>query len=216
MSTQPPQLESLPPAFSDTARALHRVAEQVVAPAQPAGEIALKVTPGGFGTPVFEKDGTRHQVRVDGADLVHRTGDQERRTRLDEVDHASATALADWYAFGAAVLEAFAALASDQDAPTPARLWPEHFDIAIELGPDAAGRRANYGFSPGDEQHAEPYAYVGPWAAEVHGALWQASGFSGAELTYSELLAEADPHAAALAFFTARRDALTDPRRSDA
>jgi hypothetical protein len=60
MSTAPPQLDPLPPTFAATARALHRIAERVLAPAQPGGEIALMATPGGFGSPEFEKDGTRY------------------------------------------------------------------------------------------------------------------------------------------------------------
>ena len=31
--------------------------------------------------------------------------------------------------------------------------------------PRRDGRRAGYGVSPGDEQHPEPYLYVGPWAS---------------------------------------------------
>ena len=78
---------------------------------------------------------------------------------------------------------------------------------------DRAGRQGgrparNYGFSPGDEDHDEPYAYVGPWTAEVSGELWRATGFRGAELPYAELLAATDQRAAALDFFTTRRDAL--------
>jgi hypothetical protein len=235
------RLDPLPPTFSATVASVHRVAEQFVAPARkPANEIALIATPGGFGTPVFDHAGVRQQVRVDGADLVHRAGDEERRTPLTtlaaagrlvddllpegagldtealDVDPASATALASWYALGAAVLDDLVAAAPAGDAPTPACLWPEHFDIAIELGSEAAGRRANYGFSPGDDQHAEPYAYVGPWTAEVHGELWQADGFSGAELTYAELRAATDPRAAALAFLTTRHDTLLEPARSNA
>ena len=120
-----------------------------------------------------------------------------------EIAPDAAARLGDWYAFGAAILGALA----DATA-SPVRLWPEHFDIAIELGDEAAGQRANYGFSPGDDDHAEPYAYVGPWTAEVSGELWNATGFRGAELRYADLLAAADQHAAALAFFTTRRDAL--------
>jgi len=195
-----------------TVAALHRVAEQIVAPARkPDNEIALTATPGGFGTPVFEHDGVRRRVRVDGAELVY-----ERRVPLAsleaarelvaelvpaplsaeplEIDPEAAARLGDWYALGAAVLDEFAA--------APIRLWPEHFDIAIELD------QVNYGFSPGDEHHDEPYAYVGPWTAEVSGELWNATAFRGAELTYSELQAAADPHAAALAFFTIRKEAL--------
>jgi hypothetical protein len=68
--------------------------------------------------------------------------------------------------------------------------------------------RANYGFSPGDEHHPEPYAYVGPWSAEVSGELWHATGFRGAELSYAALLAASDPREMALAFMTTRMEAL--------
>jgi hypothetical protein len=222
-----PRLATLPATFMTTVAALHRVAEQIVAPARkPDNEIALAATPGGFGTPEFDFAGRRQQVRVEGAELVHRAGDEERRAALTtledarrlladlvpggplstaplEVDAAAATRLGDWYAFGAAVLTEIA----DATA-SPVLLWPEHFDIAIELGDEAAGQRANYGFSPGDADHDEPYAYVGPWTAEVSGELWRATGFRGAELRYSELLAAPDQRAAALDFFTTRKDAL--------
>jgi hypothetical protein len=49
MSTEPPQLDPLPWTFASTARAPHRVAEQVLAPAQHGGEIALMATPGALG-----------------------------------------------------------------------------------------------------------------------------------------------------------------------
>ncbi|HET8754627.1 MAG TPA: hypothetical protein VFM58_01370 [Solirubrobacteraceae bacterium] len=216
-------LQPLPPTFAATVTALHSVAEQIVAPARkPDNEIALEPAPGGFGTPPFVHEGRRQRVRVEGADLVRDDDGDERRTALTtledarrlvadlvpggplgaeplDVDPVAAARLADWYAFGADILGAIA----DATA-TPARLWPEHFDLAIEMGTE----RANYGFSPGDENHAEPYAYVGPWTAEVAGELWQATGFRGAELAYAELLAAADPSAAALDFFLSRKEAL--------
>ena len=180
-------MRPLPEGFAAAVGALHRVAEEVVAPARkPDNEIALAATPGGFGTPVFEWEGSLQQVRVEGASLVY-----ERREPLD-VDPEAAAALADWYALGDEVLRALGG------EPI---LWPEHFDIAIVIG------EANYGFSPGDEAHAEPYAYVGPFGP-VEGGLWNATGFAGAELTYAELLAAPDPRAAALEFFTTRKEAL--------
>jgi hypothetical protein len=226
------RLEPLPPRFAATVAALHRVAERIVAPARkPDNEIALEPTPGGFGTPVFDHARARRQVRVEGADLVERTDAHQRRTPLTtlraagclvadllppaplddgplDTDPAAARVLAAWYAFGATVLGDLATSAAADDDPSPARLWPEHFDLAIDLGAEAAGRRATYGFSPGDDDHAEPYAYVAPWTAEVTGDLWRARGFRGADLPYAALVAAADPRAAALDFFTDRRDAL--------
>jgi hypothetical protein len=225
-------LDALPDGFATTVASLHRVAERIVAPARkPDNEIALEATPGGFGTPFFEHSGVRHQVRVEGVELVHTEGEGERRAPLESlaaaaavvadllpdaelgdtpltVDSASAQVLGEWYGFGAAILTRLLAAATPADAATPVRLWPEHFDIAIELGPEQEGARANYGASPGDADHPEPYLYVGPWTAEVEGPLWRARGFKGAELAYSELLAAGDPKATALDFFLTRKNAL--------
>jgi hypothetical protein len=228
-----PRLAPLPDGFAATVASLHRVAEQLVAPARkPDNEISLRATPGGFGTPEFEFGGVARQVRVEGAELVQIAGAEERRAPLtslataasavddllpsgakpDEaplgVDPAAARALADWYGLGAEVLGRLVARAAPDDAATPPLLWPEHFDIAIELGPEERGLRANYGLSPGDSDHAEPYAYVGPWSAEVSGELWNATGFSGAELSYAELVAADDQEATLLEFFVTRWDAL--------
>ena len=64
-------LKPLPDSFAATREALHRVAEQIVAPARkPHNEIALRQTPGGFGTPEFDFEGKRTQVRVEGTALV--------------------------------------------------------------------------------------------------------------------------------------------------
>ena len=49
---------------------------------------------------------------------------------------------------------------------------------------------------------------MGPWSAPPPSELWNATGFAGAELTYAELLAATDQRAAALEFFTTRREAL--------
>jgi hypothetical protein len=225
-------LEPLPARFAVTVDSLHRVAEQLVAPARkPDNEIALAVTPGGFGTPRFEYDGAEHRVRVEGDELVHEVGSEQRRallrtlaeageivaellppgTRDPEplaIDRDSALVLAGWYRFGQGALEHLRVGAGVAEAASEPTLWPEHFDVAIELGDEAVGARATYGFSPGDGEHPEPYAYVAPWAAQPAGELWNASGFGGAELGYAALLAAPDPAAAVSEFFEARRAAL--------
>jgi two-component system CheB/CheR fusion protein len=73
-------LKRLPESFPTTRDALHRVAEELVAPARkPQNEIALGQTPGGFGTPEFEFEGRRTQVRVERDELVlARDGDEDR------------------------------------------------------------------------------------------------------------------------------------------
>lgn len=205
MSTR---LLPLPDRFPETVSELHRVAEEVVAPARkPDNEFALEPTPGGFGTPVFEWEGNAHQVRVEGTELVRETDGEEEREALN-VDAASAEVLARWYEFGREVLDRLRGEANVNEGATEPILWPEHFDVAIEMGDEAAGARATYGFSPGDENHPEPYAYVAPWTAQEAGDFWNARGFGGAELGYAELLAGEDPGKAALDFMRSRRDAL--------
>jgi hypothetical protein len=178
--------------YVSTREALHRVAEHVVSPARVAAtghEIALMVTPGGFGTPPFPDGGG---VRVAGTELVVRdAAGRERRTPLD-VDAAAAARLAEFFAFAQRVLDT---LHAEADEPSEIHLWPEHFDVAFDAG------EVNYGASPGDEHHAEPYLYVSPWSAPPPGPDWNATGFAGAELTWPV------DEEAALAFFRARRDA---------
>jgi hypothetical protein len=229
-------LQPLPPSFAATRDALHRVAEEIVAPARkPQNEIALQQTPAGFGTPEFEFEGDQWQVRIERANLVVSQGGKERKAPLTtfaaaaeligeqlfpdgapsddealEIDEAAAIALGDWFAFGNGVLSTFRdGLAGGMDA-SEINLWPEHFDLALEAGSEREGRRANYGASPGDENHEEPYLYVGPWSAKVEGDLWRAKRFTGAELTYADLLEAKDQRAAAEEFLSKRMAALEE------
>jgi hypothetical protein len=229
-------LRPLPEEFASTREALHLVAERLVAPARkPDNEIALTPTPGGFGTPPFALDGVRIQVRVEGGDLVVERDGVVRRGRLDSlaggarllgpellpdgmpddegplaIDPAAAERLAELFAFAARALETFRGGLRASDEPSAINLWPEHFDIAFESGPSDAGGRANYGVSPGDAEHPEPYLYVGPWTARPEGELWNASAFPGAELAYADLCAAADPEATAIEFMAVRRAALDE------
>ncbi len=202
------RLEPLPATFTETRIALHKVAEAVVAPARkPENEISLRYTRGGFGTPFFEQDGVDCQVRIEGAELIRQRGAEESREPLPpEVDGATSRALGDLYGFACSVLEQLRADESEADS-TMVRIWPEHFDIAVELGDGETG--ANFGASPGDENHDEPYLYVGPFDAGLaSGELWNATGFPGAELGYSELLAADDQRRTALDFMRERYRAL--------
>jgi hypothetical protein len=72
-------------------------------------------------------------------------------------------------------------------------LWPEHFDLAGTVGPEA--RRVNVGASAGDDAHPLPYLYVGPWEpVDRDEPFWNEPW--GASLPYELAL---DPEAA-LAF----------------
>ena len=77
---------------------------------------------------------------------------------LDEplmIDPGAARLVADWYQLGAQALSRLAAEVPG-DQPSPAVLWPEHFDVGITAA------AINYGASPGDDHIAWPYLYVGP------------------------------------------------------
>ncbi|MEA2458931.1 MAG: hypothetical protein QOC95_1903 [Thermoleophilaceae bacterium] len=225
-------LDPVPPTLGVTRDALHRVAERVISPARARanGKIGLRWTLGGFGTPFFGADA---QIRVNGAHLVIDAGGQERRhaietisgsaaaigfdlrgtaeERLDaplEIDALASRFIGDWFGFVTSVLEQLRAEAPEEWEASRVQLWPEHFDVAVELGNEQAETRAAVGGSPCDAAHAEPYLYVAPWTARPEGELWQARGFSGAEMGYSNLLAAADQRGAALEFFRARLAAL--------
>src|SRR5262245_27592155 len=204
------RLEPLPAGFAETRESLHEVALAVVAPGRrPENEISLRYTRGGFGTPFFDEGGNECQVRVEGAELVRQRGNEETRESLPpEVDATAARALGDLYGFACSVLEQLRANEPEADSSL-VLLWPEHFDLAMELGDRERGRRGNFGVSPGDENHDEPYLYVGPWdPGRAPGELWNATGFTGAELPYSELLSAEDQRRTALDFFEERYRAI--------
>jgi hypothetical protein len=192
---------------------LHGVAELVLAGPQfrLSGTIELRAVPGGFGT-VAAPD-----VRVIGHELVAAGRRMQLADRtFDELAGAcglSATSLSDVYTEGpgllagdrvevdplaaAEVARAFgigdAALRALAPDHRPV-LWPEHFDIAIDVD------EVNYGVSPGDSHFDEPYAYVGPWQrANYQGDFWNAP--FGAARTLAEL-GDAD---GVLAFFSEGR-----------
>jgi len=206
-------LGPLPADFAATRAALHRVAEDVLKPKrelETGNEIALGFTPGGFGTPPWDRgvaSVTSGLIRVEGVEIVTVEGDGESREPAGEIDPAGAAALADWFAFGTVVLAELIARHQVLE-PAPIRLWPEHFDVATELGSEAAEQRANYGASPGDDGHPEPYLYVGPWDQSVADAdsdgLWDATTFVGAEMPYARIVASDDQVNAALEFMEAR------------
>jgi len=173
-----------------TRRCLHAVAEHVLGAALHAatGHIGLRATPGGFGTPVFDGPVDRCQLRVDGTELVVTEGATERRAELTtiraaaelagivpgapadvyqpatpldldvplHIDDGAAHRLAGLFDQVGTALEQLRARHGDETAPE-AQLWPEHFDLALTLD------EVNYGGSPGDDGHPEPYLYVGPW-----------------------------------------------------
>ena len=79
-------------------------------------------------------------------------------------------------------------------------MWPEHFDLACDIGDEAAGTRATYGASPGDSTIDEPYVYVGPWDKRRRTGKLAAYPF-GAAIGYEALRGANDARGAAMDFF---------------
>ena len=230
------RLAPLPGTFAETRDALHRLAVYVISPAQRLanGEIVMRATPAGFSTFPFDGrtigvegaelvvDGARYPIGSlrDAARLAGLEPDVGQAEQFDvpphgdleahlPVDAAAAQALGDWYAFATDVLDTLRAEAGPEEDASIVRIWPEHFDAAVDAGEEAAGRRATYGASPGDGHHAEPYLYASPWAGRID-PFFDDPGFRGAARTYSQLAASADSRAAAIAFL---RDARERVRR---
>lgn len=202
---------------------------------QSNGKIGLRFTRGGFGTPFFGDDeqirvvlegvvvirGSQAAVhpittphaaaRAIGIEPGAPTEVYTPATPLDPdavlyVDDAAAQFLGDWFGFGASVLEELRTGPAAAAAPARVQLWPEHFDLSVDFGDEAAGQRATYGASPGDDAHAVPYLYVTPWT-EQHGAFWNEGAFASRSLT--DFVTAGDQRAAALEYFAQARLALT-------
>lgn len=197
---------------------------------QSNGKFGLRFTAGGFGTPFFGNDRqvrmvgnvlvdqeagevrTHNPTSINDAAAflsvdvstvasegdVPELGDQDRPLVLDPDTGAF---LGNWYAFAVSVLEELRAETAADANPSRVQLWPGHFDPAIEIGNQDKGHRASIGASPGDHNEDEPYLYIGPWGAAPDSDYWNAEGFTGAVLSYADLIAAEDQRAAALAFY---------------
>jgi hypothetical protein len=100
-----------------------------------------------------------------------------------ELDPAAMAMMADCYDVTARALDRLVVEWPAWASPSVPQLWPEHFDLAIDIAVaadigagDAASRRANVGGSPGDGYHDGPYLYVGPWTSDRPGdpTYWNA------------------------------------------
>ena len=118
--------------------------------------------------------------------------------------------LGQWWGMGTAALEAVRADDASVDA-SRVQMWPGHFDPAIEVGDE--DRRGSYGASPGDGTSDDPYLYVSVWwpdrlKIDKADPFWNAEGFVGARLGFSELAQSDDPVTMAADFFRSGRDRL--------
>lgn len=116
-----------------------------------------------------------------------------------EPDEPALRALRELFADAASLL---AELRPDLTSPSPARLWPHHFDLAVLDDLDAAAdpggdvaldperrRSVGIGMTPGDDGVREPYLYVTPWPYPAASRLpplpegaWTTDGWVGAVL----------------------------------
>jgi len=228
-----------PDVFATTLDSWHTLAQHVIAGTRHRtnGKIGLRFVRGGFGTPFFGDDeevrvvgggivrtiGDEQQrapittlgnaavflhvgIGVPGELFTPTTDGDAKRTLA--IDSEAANVLADWYGFATSVL---AQLRVDlaNGAPSLVQLWPEHFDVAIDAGNDAAGSRAGFGASPGDEAHPEPYLYVSAWKpdrVDRSDPYWNES--FGASLPYEQLRDAPDQRQAAFTFFRHGAEAL--------
>lgn len=183
-------LTMAPPNFVDTREALHRVARYVITPRRQKvdGRERLTQLPGGFGTPTMAND---MQIRIDGADLVVRSGPStmsepistlRRAGELVGVEPSDHTAKPDIPQMG----DIDESLPIDATAAAYLARWFEYgWAVLAALIEDEAStdvteivlwshhldaavellreaRMASYGASAGDGAIAEPYLYVAP------------------------------------------------------
>lgn len=201
------------------------------------GKIGLRWTRGGFGTPFFgddrqvRVDGTELVVvegdserraplttlgaaaEFVGVTLGEGTGVYEPTTSARpetvlQVDPEAAAFISDAFGFAASVLEQLRADARPDEQVSRVQLWPEHFDMAVELGNEAAGARATYGMSLGDAEHGVPYLYVSPWQPQQHDPFWADPAFGGASLRYGAIYSARKARDVALRFFREGRQRL--------
>jgi hypothetical protein len=83
------------------------------------------------------------------------------------VDPDAVAVMADFLHAGAIALDRILLELGEDAAPGVAQLWPEHFDLGIDVA--VGGSRVNLGASVGDAGHEGPYVYVGPWTPDRPG-----------------------------------------------
>jgi hypothetical protein len=88
------------------------------------------------------------------------------------LDGEAAADVMAWLRVGSSALDRILVRARQ---PSVAQVWPEHFDIGIDVLTDHG--RVNFGASPGDADIPDPYAYVSPWEESRPGdpTFWNAS-----------------------------------------
>lgn len=198
-----------------TRQSLHAVAELLLAGPQyrATGELRLEVTPGGFATyaaPHIRVDGPSLVVASRAPVAIHGRTARGLAAEIGVEGGGPEDSYRDGSGVGMdtplilrpdsveVIMAAFGtgheALVTFEPAVAPI-LWPEHFDVAIQVG------EINYGLSPGDGFIDEPYVYVGV-------ADPPADPFWNAPFGAARRLGQQDA-AAVVSFFRTARDLLT-------
>lgn len=132
-----------------------------------------------------------------------------------------------WQAFSLVNLTLARFKGSLREETGPLLLWPHNFDLAFlwfsgrkvadqdPANPEYADEQMNFGFEPGDAGIPEPYFYVTAYPKPIGfarsplpaGATWQTEGWTGAVLSYAELLKHDDPAGHLLAFLRSAHEA---------
>lgn len=123
-----------------------------------------------------------------------------------ELEPAAVEGLLSWFRVGTVALDLVLSRAND---PSVIQLWPEHFDVALDVSTGSG--RVNLGASPGDEYCADPYLYVAPWESDRPGdpSFWNAP--FGAVLVRSQGVDPRNQIDAAVSFMESGLDLLTYP-----
>jgi hypothetical protein len=186
------------PEFGDDLRRVRVSGRSLVVEQGPPGGAASRVV-AIDGASLLELAATA-EVDLDAPlDVGHDTPELGDRTVPLAVDRAAADALAVWYSVVASGLDRAVGELGEMSSPTMVQLWPEHFDVGVDVAarPDV---RVNLGGSPGDGFEDRPYAYVGPWTDDRPGdpTFWNAP--FGAVLAYDDVTTSDDPVGAIAAF----------------
>lgn len=134
-----------------------------------------------------------HVARVGLSSPLHVGHDTPPIGQLAEpirLDAPTVDVVCRWFGAAAGILDRVALAMQTTGSPSLVRIWPEHFDVAVDVQA-RVGVRVNLGASPGDAFIGEPYLYVGPWSdARPGGAPYWNAPFGAARPASS--LATAD------------------------
>lgn len=123
------------------------------------------------------------------------------------LDDLAARRVGGWFGFVDSVLVHLLADRPNSTA-SATQIWPEHFDLAVQLDAAVGGPRVNVGGSPGDDFSPEPYLYVGPHTIDRPGDAGYWNAPFGAALGLGQLAEAEHPDSVAVQFLHRGLDLL--------